>query len=86
MALTLGYYSLSLLITLSLPLLITALSIGFAISLFQAVSSVQEQTLAAVPKMIGVFAIIMVLTPWLLKSMLTFFTYIYSNINVFMLR
>ncbi|MFN8674141.1 MAG: flagellar biosynthetic protein FliQ [Candidatus Sericytochromatia bacterium] len=86
MALTLAYYSLSLLITLALPLLVTALIIGFVVSLFQAVSSVQEQTLSAVPKMIGVFGLIFAIAPWLLKNMLTFLTYIYSNIPIFLMR
>ncbi|MBC7474996.1 MAG: flagellar type III secretion system protein FliQ [Candidatus Sericytochromatia bacterium] len=74
------------LITLSLPLLITALIIGFVISLFQAVSSVQEQTLSSVPKMIGVFSVIMILGPWFLSRMLEFMTYIFTNIPTFMIR
>jgi len=71
---------------LSLPLLLTALLVGFTISLFQAVSSIQEQTLSAVPKMIAVFSVIILLGPWYLNSMLQFITYIFSNINVFMIR
>lgn len=84
--LSLGYYCLSLLIMLSLPLLLTALFIGFTISLFQAVTSIQEQTLSAVPKMIGVFVVIVLLGPWYLNNMLQFITYVFSNIPVFMIR
>lgn len=76
----------SLLITLSLPLLLTALLVGFCISLFQAVSSVQEQTLSAVPKMIAVFSVMILLGPWYLTTMLEFLKYIFTNINVFMIR
>ena len=71
---------------MSLPLLITALIVGFVISLFQAVTSVQEQTLSAVPKMIAVFSVIMILGPWFLNRMLEFITYIFTNIPTFMIR
>ncbi len=84
--LSLGYYSLSLLIMLSLPLLLTALLVGFTISLFQAVTSIQEQTLSAVPKMISVFLVIVLLGPWYLNNMLGFLKYVFSNIPVFMIR
>jgi flagellar biosynthetic protein FliQ len=69
-----------------LPLLLTALLIGFVVSLFQAVSSVQEQTLAAVPKMIGVFAVMIMLGPWYLNRLLEFITYVFTNIPNFMIR
>jgi len=74
------------LINLSLPLLLTALLIGFSVSLFQAVSAIQEQTLSSVPKMIGVFAIIMLIGPWMLNSVLDLFRYIKTNIPVFLIR
>lgn len=71
---------------MSLPLLGTALIVGFVVSLFQAVSSVQEQTLSSVPKMVAVFSIIVAIAPWLLNNMLSFTTYIFTNIPIFMIR
>jgi flagellar biosynthesis protein FliQ len=59
-------------VVLALPILLTALAIGLAISLFQAVTSIQEQTLAFVPKALGVTAIIVLLLPWLLRSSVEF--------------
>jgi flagellar biosynthetic protein FliQ len=66
--------------------LLTALLIGFSVSLFQAVSSVQEQTLSAVPKMIGVFAVMVMLGPWYLNRLLEFINYVFTNIPTFMIR
>jgi flagellar biosynthesis protein FliQ len=59
-------------VLLALPILLTALAVGLAISLFQAVTSIQEQTLAFVPKALGVTAIIVLLLPWLLRSSVEF--------------
>ena len=59
-------------VMLALPLLITAMVVGLAISLFQAVSSIQEQTLSFVPKALGVTAMIVVLLPWMLRSSIEF--------------
>lgn len=69
-----------------MPLLGTALIVGFVVSLFQAVTSVQEQTLSSVPKMVAVFSIIVAIAPWLLNNMVTFTSYIFSNIPIFMIR
>lgn len=80
------FYCVALLINLSMPLLLTALTVGFIISLLQAVSSVQEQTLSAVPKMITVFSVIVALGPWFLSRMLTFTEYIFKNIPLFMIK
>ncbi len=59
-------------VTLAAPILLTAMSIGLGISLFQAVTSIQEQTLAFVPKALGVIAIIVVLLPWLIRTLMEF--------------
>ncbi|MGA1236114.1 MAG: flagellar biosynthetic protein FliQ [Limisphaerales bacterium] len=50
-------------VMLALPILITAMVVGLGISLFQSVTSIQEQTLAFVPKVLGVTAIIVILLP-----------------------
>ena len=59
-------------VTLAAPILLTVLVIGLAVSLFQAVTSIQEQTLTFVPKVIGVVALLVVLLPWMLRSMIEF--------------
>jgi flagellar biosynthetic protein FliQ len=54
------------------PFLILTLIIGLATSLIQSVTSLQEQTLTFVPKLLGLAAMILILTPWLLRSLTEF--------------
>jgi flagellar biosynthetic protein FliQ len=56
------------------PILITAMVIGLAISLFQAVTTIHEQTLAFVPKALGVIGILLLLLPWIVRSLVEFAT------------
>lgn len=59
-------------VTLAAPILMTVLVIGLGVSLFQAVTSIQEQTLTFVPKVIGVVALLVVLLPWMMRTMIEF--------------
>jgi flagellar biosynthetic protein FliQ len=59
-------------VTLAAPILLTAMVIGLAVSLFQAVTAIQEQTLAFVPKALGVIAIIVILLPWMIRNLVEF--------------
>jgi flagellar biosynthetic protein FliQ len=61
-------------VTLAAPILATALVIGLSISLFQSVTSIQEQTLTFVPKALGIVSLLVVLLPWLLRSLIEFAT------------
>ena len=61
-------------VALATPILLTAMVIGLAISLFQSVTSIQEQTLAFVPKALGIIALLIVLMPWMLRSLVEFTT------------
>jgi flagellar biosynthesis protein FliQ len=54
------------------PILITALLVGFLISLFQAATQIQEQTLSFVPKMIAVAIALLVSGNWVLSEMVSF--------------
>jgi flagellar biosynthetic protein FliQ len=46
--------------------------IGLAVSLFQSVTSIQEQTLTFVPKALGIVALLVLLTPWMLRTLVEF--------------
>jgi flagellar biosynthetic protein FliQ len=61
-------------VLLTSPFLGAAMVLGLAVSLFQAVTSIHEQTLTFVPKALGVVALLVVLLPWVLRSLLTFTT------------
>lgn len=54
------------------PFLIATLVIGLVTSLLQSVTSLQEQTLTFVPKLLALAALILLLTPWLLRSLSEF--------------
>jgi len=54
------------------PFLILTLVLGLLTSLLQSVTSLQEQTLTFVPKLLGLSALILILTPWLLRSLSEF--------------
>lgn len=65
------------------PLLLIALGIGLAVSIFQATTQIQEQTLAFVPKIVGVLVALIVFGPWMLSHMLSFASEIYGNLYRF---
>lgn len=57
---------------LALPVLLVTLAIGFVISLFQAVTQVQEVTLSFVPKLLGVAVVLLVSGHWMLQEAVSF--------------
>lgn len=65
------------------PLLILALAVGLLVSIFQATTQIQEQTLAFVPKIVAVMAGLVFFGPWMLSKMIEFTTSIYQNLNQF---
>jgi flagellar biosynthetic protein FliQ len=61
-------------LTIATPILMTAMVTGLAISLFQAVTTIHEQTLAFVPKALAVIGIVLLLLPWIVRSLIEFTT------------
>ena len=74
-----GIESIRIAMLLSAPMLIGALVVGLAISIFQAVTQIQEQTLAIVPKMAAILAIAAMAFPWLLSQAVTYITSVFTN-------
>ena len=58
--------------SIAAPVLLTGMFIGLCISVFQTVTSIQEQTLTFVPKTIGVCCILILLLPWMVRSLIEF--------------
>jgi flagellar biosynthetic protein FliQ len=75
---------LRMLITTSLlvvsPILLISLTVGVAISLLQSVTSIQEQTLSFVPKLMAIAAAIILLAPWMLRTLMQFATGFFTRI------
>jgi flagellar biosynthetic protein FliQ len=63
------------------PFLILTLVVGLIMSLIQSVTSMQEQTLTFVPKLVGLAALMLLLTPWLLRSLSEFTITIISRMG-----
>ncbi len=59
-------------VALAMPILAAGMGIGLGVSLFQAVTSINEQTLAFVPKALGVVATLIVLLPWIIRTVTSF--------------
>ena len=65
------------------PILLLALAVGLLVSIFQATTQIQEQTLAFIPKIIAVLIGVVVFGPWMLTKLMEFTTDLYQNINLF---
>ncbi len=67
-------------LTLSGPLLLAALVVGLVVSVFQAVTSIQEQTLSFVPKLLAVGLVFLVLLPWMLQEIVRYTTELFRSL------
>ena len=61
-------------LAISAPILIAAMIVGLAVSLFQAVTTISEQTLTFVPKALAVIGVLLLLLPWIMRSLIEFTT------------
>ena len=65
---------------LAAPMLLAALITGLVISIFQAVTQIQEQTLAIIPKMAAMLGILAMLFPWMLAQATTYMASMFTNL------
>ncbi len=70
-------------IIVSAPLLLISLIVGLIISIFQTVTSIQEQTLTFVPKILAVFITLMLAGSWMMNTMIEFVNELWSNFSYF---
>lgn len=75
--------TLILILKVSAPMLIVSLVIGLIVSILQTVTSIQEQTLTFVPKLIGIFVVLMLFGNWIMKSISDFTTYLFTNFGLY---
>lgn len=75
--------ALFLIIKVSLPVLLVSLIVGLVISIFQTVTSIQEQTLTFVPKIICVFLSLMLFGHWMMNAMVEFMVMLFSNFALY---
>lgn len=75
-----GVEALKMVLWLSMPMLLTALVVGVLISLFQAVTQIQEMTLTFVPKIIAVFLVLVLSSSWMIEKMVTYTEQVFASI------
>ncbi|GAB4246463.1 flagellar biosynthesis protein FliQ [Deferrisoma sp.] len=68
---------------LSAPLLVTSLVVGVVISLLQAVTQIQEQTLTFVPKFVAIVVVFLLMLPWAMNLMLGYATELFLSFHRF---
>ena len=68
----------------SAPLLIISLVVGLVVSIFQTVTSIQEQTLTFVPKIICVFLGVMIFGSWILTNLTEFINTLWSDFSIYL--
>lgn len=76
----LGYRGMQVALMLAAPMLLAALFIGLLVSLFQAATQINEMTLSFIPKILGVFLVLMLAGPFLLQLIVGFTRALFQNI------
>lgn len=80
MAIQISRDALSMVMLISAPMLGLGLLVGLMVSVFQATTQIQEQTLAFIPKIIAIFVAILVFGPWMLSLMVDYTREIFTNL------
>jgi len=68
---------------LSAPMLIVGLAVGLIVSIFQAVTQIQEMTLTFVPKIVAVMVALIIALPWMINLIVTYTQNLFSNIPMY---
>jgi flagellar biosynthetic protein FliQ len=72
--------SIELTLMISLPMLGVGLLVGLAVSIFQAATQIQEQTLAFIPKIVSMFLALLLAFPWIMDQLINFTRNVFMNI------
>jgi flagellar biosynthetic protein FliQ len=75
--------ALYMIITVSAPLLLVSLIVGLVVSIFQTVTSIHEQTLTFVPKIISVFLTLMILGNWMITKITDYITLLWHDFTLY---
>lgn len=67
----------------SAPMLLVSLIVGLVISIFQTVTSIQEQTLTFVPKLLAIFIVIILFGSWIMNTITEYMIALYSNFSMY---
>lgn len=70
-------------IKVSAPVLLISMAVGLIVSIFQTVTSIQEQTLTFVPKVLAIFLTLMMIGHWMLTEMVTLMTNLWADFSAY---
>ena len=73
-------------ILVAAPPLLLGLAVGLVVSLFQAITSIQEATLAFVPKILAVFLALIIFGAWMINLLMDFVEELYNSIPLYLLQ
>lgn len=73
--------TLMVMLVLSIPVLVAGLAIGLVVSVMQAVTQIQEQTLSFVPKIVGMVLVAIIAMPWMVTKLMTFSAQMFGPIS-----
>ena len=68
----------------SAPMLLVSLCVGLLVSIFQTVTSIQEQTLTFVPKVLAIFLSLMLMWHWVMNNIVEFMTGLWTDFNLYL--
>lgn len=77
---TLGRQAMEVMLLVAAPMLLVALGIGLIVSIFQAATQINETTLSFIPKLVGIFAALVIAGPWMLTVMLDYMRRVFTSI------
>jgi len=77
---TIGQQAVEMTLMISAPLLLTALVIGLVVSIFQAATQINELTLSFIPKLLGIFVMLIFMGPWMVNTMVDYIQRLFGNI------
>lgn len=78
--LTIGQQAIEMTLMISAPLLLSALVIGLVVSIFQAATQINEMTLSFIPKLLGIFLMLVLTGPWIINAMVDYIRRLFGNI------
>lgn len=77
---SMGRQAMEVTLMVAAPMLLVALIIGLIVSIFQAATQINEQTLSFIPKLVGIFAALVIAGPWMLSIMLDYMRQLFVGI------
>ena len=80
LVMNIGRQAIEMTLMLAAPLLLAALAIGLIVSIFQAATQINEQTLSFIPKLVGIFLTLILAGPWMLQMMVDYIRRLFESI------